>query len=247
MKKERELAHLELFREILSSFPTGTVEESESPDFIIHTDRGLLGIEHTQVFQPGPPHGGSLQAQDSLARSAVKRASELHIQSGGPPLLVQILFNPQRRIRKRNIDEIATAISGTIAKADVKPGDQLLLGRTPATLGSFPKEVALIAVRRPLQELEDRHHWRASSAGFVPMLGPDYVQAVIDRKEPKLVTYNDKCAEVWLLIVAEALRAPSSVDIDGSAVTHKYTTNFDRVFFLWYFDHSLLELKTCAT
>ena len=83
MNNTRESIHIENFRNICPNFPAGRIEKTESPDFIIHASGGLIGIEYTQIFQPGPPHSGSLQAQDNLAQRIMKRAKEMWLQTDG--------------------------------------------------------------------------------------------------------------------------------------------------------------------
>jgi hypothetical protein len=57
MDKERELKHLLRFKEVCPLFPDGEIECTEKPDFIVHASNRLLGIEHTEIFQPGPSDG----------------------------------------------------------------------------------------------------------------------------------------------------------------------------------------------
>jgi hypothetical protein len=65
MDKERERIHLEHFKEICSFFPNYDFEQAEKPDFIIRALDRNIGIEHTEIFQPGPTNGVSLQSQDA--------------------------------------------------------------------------------------------------------------------------------------------------------------------------------------
>ncbi len=96
MDKKHELIHLERFKENCTFFPEGEIEWTERPDFIIHSNEKLFGIEHTEIFQPGPPDGSSLQAQDALAQKIVKQASDLYLQNNNKPILVQIMFYSHR-------------------------------------------------------------------------------------------------------------------------------------------------------
>lgn len=243
MKKARELAHLEHFRQICPVFPKGEIEKTESPDFLVRGGSRLLGIEHTEIFQPGRPHGGSLQAQDSLAQKAVARARELWMEAVGRPLLVQILFHPRVKIAKENIDAIAEAIARAVEKTTIEPGEVVMLKRTGVTQVFLPREVVHIAIRRPLIDKKEEDLWRCSSSGWIPELPPQEIQDVIDKKGRKLANYTLNCSEVWLLIVADAARLPATVDLSESALLHVYTTRFDRVFFFSNADRRYAELN----
>ncbi len=100
MDKTRELTHLQHFKEICGFFPDGEIEKSEKPDFIIHDEDKLLGIELTEIFQPGTSGGESLQAQDALAQRVVRQVSALYSKNNAKPLYVQILFRPKAILRK---------------------------------------------------------------------------------------------------------------------------------------------------
>jgi hypothetical protein len=116
MKKPREHRHLSHFKEVCPFFPQGELEESESPDFIVHSGTRVVGIEHTEVFQPGPSHGESLQAQDSLAQRIVERAKQFYVRDYSRPLHVQVLFNPRAIASK-----LPAVISALILRVIVTP------------------------------------------------------------------------------------------------------------------------------
>ena len=76
----------------------------------MHTQGNLLGIEHTEIFQPGPPDGASLQAQDNLRQAIVRKANSLYLNRYIQPLLVQVLFNDRYKINKKDQDHLAERI-----------------------------------------------------------------------------------------------------------------------------------------
>jgi hypothetical protein len=239
MEKSRELNHLQHFKDVCSFFPDGEIEKTEMPDFIVHAENKTLGVELTEVFQPGPSHGESLQAQDSLAIRIVEKAKNLYTQSHGQPLHVQILFHPRVKMSKQGISAIAEKVSRLIEGTQGEAGSSVTLRRTRETLDRFPREVALIHIyQHPNGKL---NHWRCSSAGSVPEITKEHLQAVIDKKERKLDNYTS-CSEVWLLFVADDLRIPSTVDLAQSAVTNHYATRFDRVFLFWHSSRRYVEL-----
>lgn len=246
MNNNRESVHFERFRKLCPTFPVGRIEKTERPDFLVHTDDQLIGIEHTEVFQPGPSHSGSLQAQDNLVARIIKRSEELWEETNGPSLLVQVFFDPHIKIAKQNVDRIAQSVIDTIKQVSIDPGEVTVLKRTSFTYTHFPQEVVHISIYRSKLGRAGENKWECSSVGWIPSLSPQDVQIIIDKKECKLDHYLLKCSEVWLLMVADALRVPSSVDLCETALLHRYNTRFDRLFFLWYADQKLVELHTSA-
>ena len=241
MKKTRELIHLEHFKEIFPFFPEGEIEKTEKPDFIVHAPHKHLGNEHTEMFQPGDPHGESMQAQDSLAQRVVDKANQLYLQNNSQPLLVQILFKPRGIMGKQDVQRIAKMVVHLIEETPIEAGSPNTLRRTRENSEYFPKEIAMVHVYSHPNGKENR--WVCSSIGFVPQLASEQLQEKIDKKEQKLDSYISKCSEVWLLIVADDLRIPSSVDLTMLAATHHYITRFDRVFFFWNASRRYVELQ----
>jgi hypothetical protein len=126
-----------------------------------------------------------------------------------------------------------------IEATPIKPGDPITIKRTKINLEHFPKEIMMLHVC--IQHKENK--WRSSSSGWIPEIAPEYLQERIDQKELKLETYKSKCSELWLLIVADNLRIPSSVDLSDIAINHRYSTGFNRIFFFWNSSRSYVELK----
>jgi len=241
MHKEREHAHLLRFKEACPFFPEGRIESDEQPDFVVHTRDGSVGIEHTEMFQPGPSHGGSLQAQESLRQRITDRARDLHEQAGGQPLHVAVLFDPRVRIRKQDIQGIARALARFVRKGNVEPDSITQVKRTWETDDTFPKGIVQIQVcRHPGGK---QSCWSCLNADYVPPITREDVQGIIERKECKFNVYRAKCPEVWLLIVADSHSAASTIDVTRRAVEYCYETRFDRVFFFWHWDCRFVELR----
>lgn len=238
MKKCRELIHLTHFKEICSFFPDGEIEKTEKPDFIVHTPHKKLGIEHTEIFQPGIPNGESLQAQDSLAQRVVDEANKLYLQNHSQPLWIQVLFNSKVKIIKQDVHRIAEMVVQLIEVAPIESGEYIILKRNSDNSKYFPQEIAMIH----MQPTKRDNMWRCSSIGSVPELTQQQLQEKIDKKEQKLDSYTQNCSEIWLLIVADDLRIPSSVGLTQSASTYQYNTRFDRAFFFWNSSRRYIEL-----
>lgn len=237
MRRERERAHLLHFRKVCSFFPKGKIEVTERPDFVVHTSKGLLGIEHTEMFQPGPPHGGSIQAQESLRQRVLDRAKDLYAQSGAPPLRVDVLFHPGFEIQKQSVDNLSRSLVNLVSRTPPVAEGSVTLKPSWETWEIFPREIAYVQI---LYGCKDSG-WYPLSVGFIPPIGPDDIQERIRAKEP--VSYKARCFETWLLIVEDGFRISSTVEVTKSAMEYCYTTEFDRVFYFWNFDGRFSELK----
>lgn len=231
MDKIREFTHLEHFKGVCPLFPDGEIEKSEKPDFVVHSQDNLLGIEHTEIFQPGPTDGTSLQAQDNIVQKVVSKAKNLYLEGHSQPLLVQVLFNHNTKLGRKDVDRLAERIVHLVIMTPIEPGNPITLKRNRENSECFPNEIVMLHIyAHPNGKV---NKWRSSSAGWIPEITPEYLQEIIDQKEKKLDNYKSKCSEIWLLIVADDLRNPSSVDLTKLALAHQYSTRFNRVFFFW--------------
>lgn len=243
MQKSREVTHLKHFKEVCSFFPNGEIENAEKPDFIIRSPDKLLGIEHTEIFQPGSSNGASLQAQDRVGQEVAKKAHTLYLERPDlQPFFVQILFNDKILISKKDIDRLANAVVNILKTISIEPGDSATIKRTQENLNYFPVEISMIHLYAYLAEHREQR-WSTSSAGWVPEVSSEYVQEKIDQKEQKLNNYKSVCSEVWLLIVADDLRIPASIDLTDLALKHQYVSKFDRVFLFWNSTRRYVELQ----
>ena len=143
MDKKRELIHLERFKENCTFFPEGEIDCTERPDFIIHTNEKIVGIEHTEIFQPGPPDGSSLQAQDVLAQKIVKQASDLYLQDKNKPILVSDNVSFGHFIKeKKNRSPCCKYLSNNKERINYSLDRSLLCIRTHVNYRYFPSEIA---------------------------------------------------------------------------------------------------------
>ncbi|PKN94834.1 MAG: hypothetical protein CVU44_03240 [Chloroflexi bacterium HGW-Chloroflexi-6] len=241
MDKIREFIHLKHFKEVCNFFPDGEIEVFEKPDFIVHTQDNLLGIEHTEIFQPGPTDGTSLQAQDSLGQKVVSKANGLYLKDHSQPLLVQVLFNHKTKLGRKDVDRLAERVVHLVITTPIEPGTPITRKRNRENSEYFPNEIVMLHIYAHPNGKENK--WRSSSAGWIPEITPEYLQEIINQKEKKLDNYKSKCSEMWLLIVADDLRIPSSVDLTVLALAHQYSTRFNRIFFFWNSTRRYHELQ----
>jgi len=80
-------------------------------------------------------------------------------------------------------------------------------------------------------------------AEFAHILTAHDVQQRITRKNCKVRDYSGRCDTVWLLIVADASRLSSDVEIPPETKNHKYDSAFERAFVLRFLEDDLVELQ----
>jgi hypothetical protein len=96
----------------------------------------------------------------------------------------------------------------------------------------FPEELSYVRVAR--FDHRDWSLWRASSAGYVPDVTPELIQAAIDRKAADIGAHRASCDEAWLLIVADGFNISSTMSVTELSRLHRYRSPFDRTI---YFDN----------
>jgi hypothetical protein len=141
------------------------------------------------------------------------------------------MFRPRIFLNQQKVDRLAEMVYQLIKITPLSPGTHVTFKRTQENSGYFPREIWMI--RLYLAPNITENNWFCSSPGIKPALNADYLQKWISKKEGKVDEYRSKCSEIWLLIVVDESRNPSTMDISWAASIHRYHTKFDRVFIFW--------------
>ena len=239
-KEELEQFFFDSFRPKVSDFPAGIVIHKDAPDFRILTPQSTLGIEITQIFREASPGKHPDEQYEAEEQRIVDRAQELATKCQLQPLHVSVYFSSQMRPQKRRRDSITQQFVESIA-SNVPAGDDFTL-RLHSDHG-LPPEIDVVSVRRypgitkPL--------WQTGRAGAVMEDCAGDLQAKIDSKNTKLDEYKRRCADCWLLIVANWFAASSAFyEPSAKTLAHEFNTAFDRVYFLEVFSGRVLQLQT---
>lgn len=231
-KKDVERWHLCRFEESYSDFPSGEVHPGETPDFRIVSPDRSVGIELTQLFRPSEDGRQPLQEIERLRDLIVEKAEALYIGTGGPPLDVLVYFASHAVLNKANRDDVAARLAGLVSRRLPEAGQSYSEEYDWVNREWFPEELSYVRVVR--FEHRDWSLWRASSAGFVPDVTPELIQAAIDRKVADISAHRATCDEAWLLIVADGFNISSTMSITEHSRLHRYRSPFDRTI---YFDN----------
>ena len=115
VKKEAERLYLELLRRSIDDFPTGAVEDSESPDFLISSPEHILGVEGTRIFGAGEPGSPPRQARDTECDLIAECAQAIASDRALPPVVVDIYFSSTQSLGKHCRDSVAKQIVEFVA------------------------------------------------------------------------------------------------------------------------------------
>lgn len=235
-QNEREqYSHILRFKESFSEFPEGILCFDDNPDVLVKTREGFLGIEHTRLYW------GSLKEQESLEQRIVDRAKEMYEVSGGPPLYVNVLFDPNVRLRVKDIDSIASSLYGLVCRYVPNVGERVDLEGWRFVSRGFSPAVTMIFLDRPSASCEMA--WGVGRGGVVPDLPSDSIRERIQDKESKKARYLGKCSKVWLLIVEDGFSPSSYFDISDEVKSENYKSTFDRIFLFRNFSREVIELN----
>jgi len=243
-KKQLELAYLLHFKESFAGLPKGRIESTERPDYIVHHQQGSLGIELRELFHPAPGQPRPHQAHENMEELILRQAESVYNASLGPPVLVSVQFASQISLAKSAVPGVARELSRLIAEAvESLTGPLTIYNRWPDHQ-RFPEPVVSITVARFPHITQAR--WSSGHAGWVWQSTPSELQAVIDEKNALCSAYRQRCDELWLLLVA-ANDAPSRfVELADQSPVHKFTTEFDRVFWFNAFSRGVVEFAKCG-
>lgn len=241
-KKAAERAYLEVFRRACPEFPEGVLLDCETPDFIVETKDGTLGIEIQQVFLPSDAKH-PLQANESLQQQVLNQAEQIHRDGGGPPLAVGVFFDDNFSLRKSRVAGLAEEVAALIsANTPAPPGGHIRVTHVWFSRSDpVPEEIDRIHIWRYPDT--KKGSWTTVDGGFYLELTPAQVQARIDKKEAKYALCREKCDEVWLVLVVPGNAQSSLVELSDEAKSHGFTASYERIYFLEPFDRRCRRLR----
>ena len=235
-KKDEERRFVELLAKELNAFPLGKLIDSESPDFLVATSEGVLGIEVTKIHHANEP-----RQQESECRSLVDAACRLYENESTIPVEVKVHFGGSTQFNKRNKGKFARILANLVLTNIPRPNSLLSLDNNWENPRFFPYEIAGLSIIR-LSAFR-RNFWSVPSAGFFQEDFAPKIEAIIAIKEHAMRTYKTDCIKRWLLLAAEGNSASTFFDPSTKTLQHSYRSSFDRIFFLEAFRQKVWELS----
>jgi hypothetical protein len=234
--KRTEENHLHRFRDNFPEFPAGQITSGEHPDFLVKSPEGMIGIEHTRYIR------GELGAKEHAEDIALWLASQAYEHQGFPPVEVYVLWNFHEKPTRRAMPQFVTTLSEFVARHLPPPGDETTIRYPHPSWRHLPREIISLTISR--KRTMEENFWVSGRGGFVPELVPADLYKIINRKEGKVSSYRQDCKQVWLLIVANGFEPSTHCSLTPEIENFQFETDFDRVFFMHYFDGLVVELST---
>ena len=233
-KKARERGLLEDAQRIGSIIPCGTVIESERPDFRIHSDGTVIGVEVTELLRRGANETPPPVEKSSFHRRVVERAKELHVGNGGVSVSVGCYFLNDSRAAMERPNEWAQLVNANPKNKRELMASSLKEFVRTRDYGCFTERRELPAGFEVITiNPSDTHDWSLAGDSANQTLSEDvfgHIQERIDDKAEKLPLYRTNCngSPVWLLI-ASSMEVARSVPIPRSLADWKFRFEFDKV------------------
>lgn len=226
-QKRNELEIVRLASTILQE--KWSPQECESPDFIVVTPSSTFGLEVTECYAGRSHKKGSVLAQEARHRQKIMdeirvKAIEAHPHVAEWGLSFFGPWSDHKGVARAVMEALEDEIAGVDRNLSIPPleenADFPSLGALPSVLVS--KRAHPLAARQ----------WRymADHAGGVETCSGQ-LQAAIDAKAPKVLSYRNKCNEVRLLVSAFSLKTSGNVSVDSSFLPN--LRGFDIVYFLF--------------
>jgi hypothetical protein len=222
--------------------------KSESPDFILHTDSGDVGVEITGLLEP-----------DKKERSSVKsnltdQVIDLLTEKLPFPFILDIQFDAISKSRQENSIRVKklSDIFEQIAK-DLENHQQIEFFKFDSLVTDFPEHIqnrilqdghmnlpeGVIRISITREDFLNQSYNSQREGGLVPDLTFDRIQEAINNKDKKVGEYKTM-NEQWLVLE------------EGNGIAGRYTnmptnetfeTLFDRIFIVRIIDNDLIELN----
>lgn len=256
-KDKREWSIIQRFRSSYQTFPLGSLEKSERPDFLLHTNKKLIGIELTELKYERADKEFNLRAHEDFLSQIMEGAQKIFEKDCAFKLVVDVHF----------ADEFGPILSkgeNTGANTLMKQGlieaiAKIVQENTPEATGihynidrtskygdeNLPSKIESISIHNATGRLEEGLWYAGISAKVKPISISSISQRLV-AKNLKLPYYNPECDENWLIIIQNSFLMSSSYDERAArdALRHSYRSDFDRVFVFERSESSVTPIRT---
>jgi hypothetical protein len=192
-KKEVETYYLEEARRASAIFPAGELEPDEKPDFLLHTDRGKIGIEVTELCREEP------RAEAGRLAKVPEKAKALYdSRPDARPVDVNVWF---WRAESVSFTKLKDSLAGFVYTncRDVSKGHYT----------GLPSGFNHIGIWRS-QGPEGL--WQAGRVFDTVVAPKELLESRIAEKNARVADYKLSAPEVWLLIINDKFLGPGEVD-----------------------------------
>ena len=131
-------------KESFAEFPAGVIAEHEEPDFLVHGEERVVGIEIVHYVRGYSANGSKLRWREELQDQVVRSAKQKFEAEFHTPLSVRFHWFHHRLLRGAEVDSLATRflnlsqlmnlLNWTIASQS----PQTIVSRSAISLPAFP-------------------------------------------------------------------------------------------------------------
>lgn len=233
-----ESRYLDRALDLLTIQPSGQIQSSETPDFLVPHNGQTIGIEVTAFYLPELGTNQAHQARIGMQKIAVEQARREFRSRGGRALYVSVFFVSVREISKRRAYELGPILARAIANTPLPASVHEPSAHVALEL--LPSEVARISIHASVDGEDEL--WHPAFGGWVMPIERDHVDAEIARKADFLPAIRIRCETAWLLIVNDVFRGAAPAELSADARRFEFQSPFDRT--LWLDSSAVHDLST---
>ncbi len=214
----------------MPEFPAGEVWHEDEPDFLIHTEDGVLGVEHRQLFKPPGESKLLLQAMESQIDYIVAQAQEHAELRGTPPAHVSLFLNVHQSLEKRQRLNMARQLANFMHDILIQENAPISFEIGAGSRAEKPEFLDHAFVRR--DEHLNKHLWDCPEAGWAVRDSRAILQEAINDKASNIERYLSNCSRCWLLLASDGRKPSNFIHADNATREHIYSSPFERTYFL---------------
>ena len=238
-KSKVEFHFLDRFKSLYKGFPAGKVLKSESPDFIINTDKKKIGIEITRIYNlKEQGERFSPQERFSIEEKIIEKVRIDFLQRTKIPLHVVFHFADRFNLSRKDVELISKRIGCTIEKSVTEYDLNFHFNLT--INNDLPDFVHYININY-FPTVTDSS-WYSAKSKFLPNLTKDQIKEAVYGKEQKIIDYKRKVDKVFLLII-EGLVPESWFDKVEEIPKTELGNSFEKIFIMRNLENQLIEIK----
>src|SRR5258705_1514271 len=203
------------------------IDPGESPDFVVSSRSGRIGIEVTRHRHEPAPGAPNAKEQDSLRQRTMAIAEKLWADEA-ISLDVDAEFLDHPPLTKERVARVAKEVVDYLRPRvhDLEMFTWVRL-KGDRDFEHLPEIRSLRALRVP-----DPSYgvWHSGGGGWVSRADEDVIRSLVSSKEAKVLKYRTRAEQVWLLITLQHTDAGDVVETPEGPVSFQIQTAFDRVF-----------------
>ena len=239
-KSQKEQSFFDTFLSELEGISFDSWEKGESPDYILHANKTIIGVEVTTLVLNPPnvkePLAAIRAAQTKCLLNAAKLAKEerlepaevkVHFRSDYDVIDIEYASRELFEYVKRRLDEIDDSKCWHEYETGLK----------------YSKWISIHLGTTNGHRWLDYHRFDRMYMNWMDIDPIEAIQERINAKHNKIHTYLKKCNECWLLIGVDECTAPEAVAITERTIKHAFDGTFQRLFFLLNVKSQLFELE----